>query len=268
MTESESPIPAETAYEHILVEQRGRVGIITLNRPKQLNALNARLAEEVLAAGRSFDRDTGIGAILLTGSERAFAAGADISEFAEYSSAELQVQDVFGGWDEFAALRTPVIAAVAGYALGGGSELALLSDIVIAAETAVFGQPEIKLGLIPGIGGTQRLTRAVGKAVASDIVLTGRNLTAQEALQFGIVSRVVPADELFDTALSVADTVAGYSLPAVYAAKAAIHAAHETTLHEGLRAERLAFNALFALEDQKEGVAAFLEKRQADFKHR
>jgi len=257
-----------TAYETILVETRGRVGWITLNRPEALNALNSQVMRDVVAAAEAFDADDGIGAIVVTGSEKAFAAGADIKEMEQKSGREMIMDDHFGAWARFAAVRTPVVAAVSGYALGGGCELAMMCDIIVAADTARFGQPEITLGVIPGMGGTQRLIRAVGAYVAADLVLTGRMLTADEAQRAGLVSRVVPASELLGEASTIAETIAAKSLPSVYAAKAALDAALETTLAEGLRFERHAFAALFDTADQKEGMAAFREKRRPDFTHR
>lgn len=256
-----------TDYETILVERRGRVGIITLNRPKALNALNETLMTEVVAAATEFDRDTEIGAIVLTGSERAFAAGADITEMATKNSLEMNLGDWFGAWRDFAALRTPTIAAVAGYALGGGCELAMMCDFILAADTAKFGQPEITLGVIPGIGGTQRLTRAIGKSKAMELILTGRMMGAEEAERAGLVARIVPAAELLDDAIETATKIASMSLPALYAAKEAVAVAFETTLAEGLRFERRAFQAGFGLDDQQEGMAAFVEKRKPTFTH-
>jgi enoyl-CoA hydratase len=247
--------------------EKDRVGLIRLNRPKQLNALNQQVMAEVVAAAQAFDADPGIGAIVLTGSEKAFAAGADIAEMATLSYAEVVAQDLFAGWDALTRLRTPTIAAVSGYALGGGCELAMLCDVLIAADTAQFGQPEIKLGVIPGIGGSQRLTRAVGKAKAMDLCLTGRMMKVDEAERAGLVSRVVPAAELLDTALDVARTIAGMSAVAVATAKEAVDAAFETTLAEGVRFERRTFHATFATADQKEGMAAFLGKRPPEFTH-
>ncbi|MDO4255374.1 MAG: enoyl-CoA hydratase [Kocuria sp.] len=255
-------------YENILVETQERVGMITLNRPQALNALNARTMEEVVAAAETFDRDPGIGAILLSGSEKAFAAGADIKEMAPQTYADVYLSDWFAHWDRFTHVRTPTIAAVSGYALGGGCELAMMCDILIAADTAQFGQPEIDLGVLPGMGGSQRLTRAVGKAKAMDMILTGRRMGAEEAERSGLVSRVVPAQELADTALDIARTVSTRSLVASYAAKEAVNAALETTLAQGVLFERRAFHAAFATKDQKEGMKAFAEKRTADFTHR
>jgi enoyl-CoA hydratase len=254
-----------TEYETILVETRGRVGWITLNRPEALNALNSQVMRDVVAAATAFDADEGIGAIVVTGSERAFAAGADIKEMESKSGLEMTMGDHFGEWGRFAAVRTPVIAAVSGYALGGGCELAMMCDIILAADTAKFGQPEINLGVIPGMGGSQRLIRAVGYYKAAELVLTGRMLGADEAERAGLVSRVVPAADLLAEAGKTADVIASKSLPSVYAAKAALDAAMETTLAEGLRFERHVFAALFDTADQKEGMAAFREKRAPEF---
>ncbi|UJP10032.1 enoyl-CoA hydratase-related protein [Microbacterium sp. KUDC0406] len=257
-----------TEYETILVDQRGRVGWITLNRPQALNALNSRVAEEVAAAALAFDADAGVGAIVVTGSEKAFAAGADIKEMAGMTSADMLGTDHFGAWRDFAAVRTPSSPPVAGYALGGGCELAMMCDIILAADSAVFGQPEINLGVIPGMGGTQRLIRAVGYYKAAELVLSGRLVKAEEAERIGLVSRVVPASDLLDEATTLADTIASKSLPSVYAAKATLDAAMETPLAEGLEVERQQFAALFDTADQKEGMAAFREKRDPDFVHR
>ncbi|MFT4233510.1 MAG: enoyl-CoA hydratase-related protein, partial [Microbacterium sp.] len=239
----------------------------TLNRPEALNALNSTLVREVVDAGRRFDADPGIGAIVITGSAKAFAAGADIKEMADSGYQDAYLNDPFSRWSDFARLRTPVIAAVAGYALGGGCELAMMADIILAADTAKFGQPEINLGVIPGIGGTQRLPRAVGKYKAAELVLTGRTMGAEEAERAGLVSRVVPAASLLDEAAQVAETIASKSLPVVYAAKEALQIAQETSLEAGLRYEKQAFSATFALDDQTEGMAAFREKRAPDFRH-
>lgn len=255
-------------HENTTVERRGRVGIITLNRPQALNALNAALMNELVDQALEWDADEGIGAIVLTGSARAFAAGADIKEMAEKSFRDVYVEQLFGRWDEFAALRTPTIAAVAGYALGGGCEVAMMCDIIIAADSAKFGQPEINLGVVPGMGGSQRLTRAIGKAKAMDMILTGRMMDAEEAERSGLVARVVPADELLATALEVAETIASKSLPVAYAAKEVVNLAHESNLAEGVRVERRTIYSLFALDDQKEGMRAFIEKRDPDFTHR
>jgi len=252
-------------YPTILVEQRGRVGLITLNRPEALNAINSQLLKDLLAAATAFDADPGVGAIVITGSERAFAAGADIKEMADKGYLDMYLTDVFSTGDRLTGIRTPIIAAISGYALGGGCELAMMCDILIASETAKFGQPEIKLGVIPGIGGSQRLTRAVGKALAMDLVLTGRTIDAAEALRAGLVARVVPADRLLDEAMAAAATIAGMSLPVAMLAKEAVNAAFETTLSSGLRFERRIFDSLFATDDQKEGMRAFTEKRDPDF---
>lgn len=257
-----------TEYDTILVETRGRVGYITLNRPEALNALNSQLMYDLVNAATSFDADEGIGAIVVTGSERAFAAGADIKEMEAKGSVDMMMGDHFGAWARFAAVRTPVIAAVSGYALGGGCELAMMCDIILAADTAKFGQPEISLGVIPGMGGTQRLVRAIGAYKAAELVLTGRMMDADEAERAGLVSRVVPAADLLEEAGKTADTIASKSLPSIYAAKAALDAAVETTLAEGLRFEKQVFAGLFATSDQKEGMAAFREKRAPEFTNR
>jgi enoyl-CoA hydratase len=257
-----------TDFETILLDRKGRVGIITLNRPKALNALNSQLMGEVVAAVEELDGDAEIGAILITGSDRAFAAGADIKEMQPKSYMDVYLDDFFSAWDKVAAARTPTIAAVAGYALGGGCELAMLCDILIAADTAKFGQPEIKLGVIPGIGGSQRLTRAVGKAKAMELCLTGRNMDAEEAERAGLVSRIVPASDLLDEAMQTATTIAEMSLPVAMMAKEAVNRSFETTLTEGVRFERRVFHSTFATEDQKEGMTAFVEKRPPVFKHR
>ena len=257
------------SYENILVETRGRVGLVTLNRPKALNALNDALMDELGAALTAFDKDEGIGAIVITGSEKAFAAGADIGMMSKYSFMDVYKGDyITRNWETIRTIRKPVIAAVAGYALGGGSELAMMCDIIIAAENARFGQPEVKLGTMPGAGGTQRMPRAVSKAKAMDLCLTARMMDAAEAERAGLVSRVVPADKLLDEALSAAEAIAGFSLPVVMMIKESINAAYETTLAEGVRFERRLFHSTFASEDQKEGMAAFVEKRSPDFKHR
>ena len=257
-----------TEYETILVDTRGRVGWITLNRPEALNALNSQLMADVVDAATAFDATDDIGAIVVTGSERAFAAGADIKEMEQKSGLEMLMGDHFGAWGRFAAVRTPVIAAVSGYALGGGCELAMMCDIILAADSAKFGQPEINLGVIPGMGGSQRLIRAVGYYKAAELVLTGRVMGAEEAERSGLVSRVVAAADLLDEAQKTAETIASKSLPSVYAAKAALDAALETSLAEGLRFERQAFSGLFDTADQKEGMAAFREKRSPDFHNR
>jgi enoyl-CoA hydratase len=254
--------------QNILVETKGRVGIIRFNRPQALNALNAALVHELNAAIEAFEADGNIGCILITGSDKAFAAGADIKEMASKTYTEVNLGDFAGDQDRISRARKPVVAAVAGFALGGGCEMAMQCDIIIAADNAKFGQPEIKLGVIPGIGGTQRLTRAVGKAKAMDLILTGRMMDAAEAERSGLVARVVPAASLMDEAMKVAETIAGMGLPAVYAAKESVNRAFETTLAEGVRFERRVFHALFATEDQKEGMSAFVEKRPAQFKNR
>ena len=255
-------------FETILVTRVERVATITLNRPKALNALNTQVMTEVTTAAAELDRDPSVGAIIVTGNEKAFAAGADIKEMAELSFADVYSADFFELWSKFAATRTPTIAAVAGYALGGGCELAMMCDILIAADSAKFGQPEIKLGVLPGMGGSQRLTRAIGKAKAMDLILTGRTIDAVEAERAGLVSRLVPADSLIDEALAVAETIAGMSLSASRMAKEAVKGALESTLAEGLLYERRLFHSAFATADQKEGMAAFSEKRAANFTHR
>jgi enoyl-CoA hydratase len=257
------------AYENILVEIHGAVGLIRLNRPKALNALCDALVREMGQALDGFEADDAIGAVVITGSDRAFAAGADIKEMAGRSYMDVYLGDfITKGWERVTTCRKPIIAAVAGHALGGGCELAMMCDTIIAAETAKFGQPEILLGVIPGAGGTQRLTRFVGKAKAMDMVLTGRTMDAAEAERSGLVSRVVPAEKLIEEALGVARRIAELSRPAVLIAKEAVNRAYETTLSEGVRFERRVFHSLFATEDQKEGMAAFVEKRKAKFKNR
>jgi enoyl-CoA hydratase len=255
--------------EFVRSEQQGRVGLITLDRPKQLNALNAQLMQELGAALQAFDADAGVGAILITGSDKAFAAGADIAAMKDYSHMDAYMADyITRDWEHIRRIRKPVIAAVAGYALGGGNELAMMCDVVIAADNARFGQPEVNLGIMPGAGGTQRLPRAVGKAKAMDLCLTARMMDAQEAERAGLVSRVVPLDKLREEALAVAERIAGYSLPVVMMIKESINRAYETTLSEGVLFERRVFHSQFGLEDQKEGMAAFLEKRKPRFQHR
>jgi len=257
------------AHENITVETRGRVGLITLNRPKALNALNDALMSELGEALSGLDADDAIGAIVLTGSDKAFAAGADIAAMKDWDYRDVYMGDyITRNWERLRSIRKPVIAAVAGYALGGGCELAMMCDIIIAAEGARFGQPEIKLGIIPGAGGTQRLPRAVGKAKAMDLVLTARMMDAQEAERSGLVSRVVPGERLLDEALAAAAQIAEYSLPSVMMAKEAVNRAYEAPLAEGILFERRVFHALFATRDQKEGMAAFLEKRKPKFEHR
>jgi enoyl-CoA hydratase len=258
----------QTTYETIIVDRDGRVGTITLNRPKALNALNGLVMSEVTTAAAEFDDDPGIGAIIITGSAKAFAAGADIKEMAGLSFADMFGSDYFATWAKLAAVRTPTIAAVAGYALGGGCELAMMCDVLIAADTAKFGQPEIKLGVLPGMGGSQRLTRAIGKAKAMDLILTGRTIDAEEAERSGLVSRLVPADDLLTEARAVATTISQMSLSAARMAKEAVNRAFESTLAEGLLYERRLFHSAFATEDQTEGMAAFNEKRAPNFTHR
>jgi enoyl-CoA hydratase len=252
-------------HQNIIVETKGRVGLIRLNRPNALNALNSAMMEEIVIAVDAFEADAGIGCLVVTGSEKAFAAGADIKEMAGKSYMDAFMGNFTATWDRLAHARKPVIAAVAGFALGGGCELAMQCDIIIAADTAKFGQPEIKLGIIPGIGGTQRLTRAVGKAKAMDLILTGRMMDAAEAERSGLVARIVPVADLVAEAMKTAETIAAMSLPSVMAAKEAVNRAFEISLAEGVAFERRVFHALFATEDQKEGMAAFVEKRPAKF---
>ncbi|MBI2960003.1 MAG: enoyl-CoA hydratase [Betaproteobacteria bacterium] len=257
------------AYQNIITEVRGRVGIITLNRPKALNALNDRLMDELGEALGAFDADEAIGAIVITGSDKAFAAGADIGAMKDWTYMDVfKSEYITRNWERLRTVRKPVIAAVAGYALGGGCELAMMCDIVIAADTAKFGQPEVKIGIIPGASGTQRLPRAVGKAKAMDLILTARTMGAEEAERSGLVSRVVAADKLLEEAIAAATVIAGYSLPSVIAAKEAVKRAYEVPLAEGILFERRMMHSLFATEDQKEGMAAFVEKRKPAFKHR
>jgi enoyl-CoA hydratase len=256
------------AFETILVERRDAVAIVTLNRPKQLNALNGQLIDELTRALVGFDADPDIAAVVLTGSDKAFAAGADIKEMADKDFAEAYTSDFIGAWHEIARHRKPIIAAVAGYALGGGCELAMMCDIIIAAENAKFGQPEINLGTIPGAGGTQRLTRAIGKSKAMEMILTGRNMDAHEAERANLVARVVPVGDLLDEALRLAEAIAAKSQPIVAMAKEAVDVAYETALAEGIRFEKRSFYATFATADRKEGMAAFTEKRTANFTHR
>ena len=253
----------------VLVETRGRVGLLTLNRPKQLNALNDALMDELGAALSVFDANQDIGCIVITGSEKSFAAGADIGAMKDWSYMDVYLTEYIGrNWETLRRVRKPVIAAVAGYALGGGCELAMMCDFIIAAENAKFGQPEIKLGVIPGAGGTQRLPRAVSKAKAMDLVLTARMMDAAEAERAGLVSRVVAPERLLDEALEAATIIAGMSLPSVIMAKECVNRAYESSLQEGILFERRVFHSCFATEDQKEGMAAFVEKRKPDFKHR
>jgi enoyl-CoA hydratase len=256
------------SYSYIAVEQKGRVGVITLNRPKQLNALSPDLMAELGKALHALDADPGVGALLITGNEKAFAAGADITAMKDFSYMHAYLTDYITGWEHFKGVRKPVIAAVAGYALGGGCELAMQCDIVIAAENAKFGQPEINLGIMPGYGGTQRLPRYTSKAKAMDLCLTARMMDAQEAERAGLVSRIVPLEKLMDEALAVAEKIASYSAPVVMRIKESINRAYETSLAEGTLFERRVFQSQFSLEDQKEGMAAFVEKRKPTFKHR
>ncbi|KPY39938.1 Enoyl-CoA hydratase [Pseudomonas syringae pv. primulae] len=254
------------AYETILSEVRGGVGLVTLNRPKALNALNARLIDELNHALDAFEADSAIGCIVLTGSEKAFAAGADIKEMVDLTYPQIYLDDLFRESDRVAARRKPMIAAVAGFALGGGCELALMCDFILAADNARFGQPEINLGVLPGMGGTQRLTRAVGKAKAMEMCLTGRLIDAHEAERAGMVSRVLPLEELLDEALKAAASIAAKSLPVAMQVKESINRAFEVSLAEGIRFERRVFHATFASQDQKEGMQAFIEKRPPVFR--
>jgi enoyl-CoA hydratase len=261
----EIPVPE---YQNLLVEQHDRVLLVRLNRPKQLNALNDALMDELGAALTAADADESIGCIVITGSERAFAAGADISAMASWTYMDVYRTDyITRNWEALRRIRKPVIAAVAGYALGGGCELAMMCDILIAGQGAKFGQPEVKLGILPGAGGTQRLPRAVGKAKAMDLCLTARNMSAEEAERAGLISRMVPDDQVVSEALAMATQISGMSLPIVMMIKESVNRAYEAPLSEGLLFERRVFHAAFATEDQKEGMAAFLEKRPAQFKH-
>ena len=256
-------------YENIIVETRDKVGIVTLNRPKQLNALNDALMDELGHALAGFEADPAIGAIVVTGSEKAFAAGADIAAMKDYGYMDAYKGDyITRNWERMKSCRKPVIAAVAGYALGGGCELAMMCDIIYAADTAQFGQPEVKLGILPGAGGTQRLPRAVSKAKAMDMCLTARMMDAAEAERAGLVSRIFPADQLLDETIAAAQMIAGFSLPVIMMIKEAVNRAYESSLAEGLLFERRAFHAAFALDDQKEGMRAFIEKRPARFEDR
>ncbi|PNH83621.1 enoyl-CoA hydratase [Arthrobacter sp. AFG20] len=255
-------------YGNILVERRGRVGLVTLNRPEALNALDRTTLEELVAAVSAMDADPGVGAVVITGSGKAFAAGADIKEMADKGYLEMYDADWFRGWEDLTRLRIPLIAAVSGFALGGGCELAMMCDFIIAGDNAKFGQPEINLGVVPGMGGSQRLTRAVGKAKAMDMILTGRFIDAAEAERSGLVARVVPAADTVEEALKAAEVIASKSKPAAMLAKEAVNAAFETGLAQGVLFERRLFHSLFASEDQKEGMAAFVEKRQPEFRHR
>jgi enoyl-CoA hydratase len=256
------------AYEFILTETRGAVGLVTLNRPKALNALNAGLIAELNTAIDGFEANDKVGAIVIAGSDKAFAAGADVKEMAELSFVDAYLSEPAVALERVGAARKPVIAAISGYCLGGGCELAMMCDIAIAADTAKFGQPEITLGIMPGIGGTQRLPRAVGKAKAMDLILTGRMMDAVEAERSGLVARVVPADDLMEEAMAIAAKIAGYSRPIVMMAKESVNRAFESPLAEGRQFERRLFNAMFATDDQKEGMAAFAEKRTAQFRNR
>ncbi|MGX1744110.1 enoyl-CoA hydratase [Bosea sp. NPDC055353] len=255
------------AYETILVETKGKVGLITLNRPQALNALNGQLIGEINQALDGFEKDAEIGCVVLTGSEKAFAAGADIKEMQSRIFPGTYLDDKFEDWDRIGRRRKPIVAAVAGFALGGGCELAMMCDFIIAADNAKFGQPEINLGVIPGAGGTQRLTKAVGKAKAMDLCLTGRMMNAEEAERSGLVARVVPLADLLTETLKAAEAIASKSLPSVMMAKESVERAFEVTLQEGLRFERRVFSSLFATADQKEGMSAFAEKRKPDFKN-
>ena len=255
-------------YENIIVATKGKVGLITLNRPAALNALNDALIGELNSALDAFEADAGIGAIVITGSDKAFAAGADVKQMQAKTYIEVVKEDFLASWDRISRCRKPTIAAVAGYAFGGGCELAMMCDFIIAADTAEFAQPEIGLGIMPGAGGTQRLTRIVGKSKAMDLVLTGRRMKAEEAERCGLVARVTPAAGLMDEAMKAAEKIASYSAPIAAMAKDAVNRAYETTLTEGLRYERRVFHAMFATEDQKEGMAAFAEKRKPVFRDR
>jgi len=250
----------------IIVEKDDRIVTVTLNRPEALNALNAEVLREIVDAMSAYDKDPNVGCFILTGSEKAFAAGADIKEMQSQSYMDMFYADYFAGWDKFTELRTPKVAAVSGFALGGGCELAMMCDVIIAADNAKFGQPEIKLGVIPGMGGSQRMTRLIGRAKAMDMVLTGRMMDAEEADRLGLVSRVVETSQLMEVATDVAKTIAGYSKPSVMIAKEAVDRAEEVGLAEGIRFERRVFHSLFATEDQKEGMAAFTDKRKPNFK--
>ncbi len=255
-------------YANILVERRGRVGIVTLNRPEALNALNKATMDELVGAVSRMDADPEVGAVVVTGSAKAFAAGADIKEMQSKGYMDMYAADWFRGWEDFTRLRIPVVAAVSGFALGGGCELAMMCDFIIAGDNAKFGQPEINLGVLPGMGGSQRLTRAVGKSKAMDMILTGRFMDAEEAERAGLVSRVVPAADVVEEALKAAEVIASKSKPVAMVAKEAVNAAFETGLAQGVLFERRVFHSLFATEDQKEGMAAFTEKRQPEFNHR
>jgi enoyl-CoA hydratase len=256
------------AYENIIVETRGAVGLITLDRPKALNALSSALIDELARAAETFDADVKVGAIVITGSPRAFAAGADVKEMASADFPDTYLADLFGGIDRIAAIRKPIIAAVAGFALGGGCELAMACDIALAGTSAKFGQPEITLGIMPGLGGSQRLVRAIGKAKAMELCLSGRTMDATEAEQCGLVARIVPDSELVEEALKLGARIAGFSRPAVLMIKESVNRAFEMSLGEGVRFERRMFQAIFATADRKEGLAAFAEKRTPQFRNR
>ena len=253
------------SYEFILTETRGRVGLITLNRPQVMNALNHQLVIEVMDALEAFDNDDNIGAMVITGNEKAFAAGADIKEMANQSGQQMKDSDHVAAFSRIMKIQKPIIAAVSGYALGGGCELAMSCDMIVASESAKFGQPEITIGVIPGAGGTQRLTRAVGKAIAMEMILNNRTLSASEAVQFGLVNRVVPVDQYLDEALKLAETIASRAPMAVRAAKKMINQAYEHSLTDALREEKQEFYNLFSTEDQKEGMKAFVEKRKPNW---
>jgi len=263
-----SSCATHTGYEYIKAEVRGNAGLITLNRPKALNALCDGLMDDLMHAARAFDGMDSVGAIVITGSEKAFAAGADIKEMSKRGYVESYLKNQFKSWGDLAAMNKPTIAAVSGFALGGGCELAMLCDIIVASESAKFGQPEVTLGVIPGCGGTQRLIRAVGKSKAMEMVLTGNMITAAQAERDGLVCKVVPNDKLVDTALEMANKIASFSRPVIAMAKETVNAAHELNLAEGLRFERRIFHSMFSLEDQKEGMAAFSEKRPAKWTHK
>lgn len=256
------------AYDTIKTEKRGAVALITLNRPDALNALNSQLVDELIDAVQGFDADDAIGCMVITGSEKAFAAGADIKEMQPKTYMDVYKEDLFEKANRIAEARKPVVAAVSGYALGGGCELAMLCDFILASDTAKFGQPEISLGVMPGIGGSQRLTRFVGKSKSMEMCLTGRMMDAEEAERSGLVSRVVPAADLVEEAVKTAEKIAGMSRPVTALTKEAVNRSYETTLAEGIRFERRLFHSLFALEDQKEGMAAFIDKRKPSFKHK
>lgn len=255
-------------YQNIIAETRGRVGLVTLNRPKALNALNSALIDELNHAVREFEANAEIGCIVITGSEKAFAAGADVKEMAEKTFVDAYLGQFLSGWSKLSGARKPVIAAVSGFCLGGGAELAMTCDFIIASETAKFGLPEVTLGIMPGAGGTQRLPRAIGKAKAMDLILTGRMMDVVEAERCGLVARIVPADRLLDEALGAAEKIAGYSQPIVMMAKETVNRSQETSLEEGVRFERRLFLSMFATEDQKEGMKAFIEKRKPEFRNR